>query len=400
MDVNNKPKVIECIAKENYDNFCNAIMKTEKLRIGKKVVVFGAGILGLQFANTLLSLGADDFIFCDNDKNKWGRKICNTQIFSPDIITNGNKKYYVFLAIEDYSECAEQLEESGYQQGCDWFNLTNCSEMKLVEDYKKDLNAEILILGDCTTTTISIEDEIKLSLKDLLYKENKVKVLAMNGMYMRAFYNVLLMSLDKMDAIKKLVILLNLDIFGNKYHLLSKNQHENVFEEIYKTFGGDDIEINNFMNAMKERRENTNIFNYVSPNRDENLSESKIEQGRRIHLKLNYLYDLIEDNESMQYLDKMMYKCLECNIKSYFVFMPVNWELGEKYFGNIFFEKYNEIKDTIYDHIIDKKGKVLDLSYFLTLDDFIYLRSTNEGIREMGRKKIAQIVMNELGEIK
>ena len=96
MDVNNKPKVIECIAKENYDNFCNAIMKTEKLRIGKKVVVFGAGILGLQFANTLLSLGVDDFIFCDNDKNKWGRKICNTQILSPDIITNGQKNIMFF----------------------------------------------------------------------------------------------------------------------------------------------------------------------------------------------------------------------------------------------------------------------------------------------------------------
>ncbi|MBS7339905.1 MAG: hypothetical protein KIH00_06635 [Lachnospiraceae bacterium] len=106
--------------------------------------------------------------------------------------------------------------------------------MKLVEYYKKDLRVETLILGDCTTTTISLEDEIKLSLKVLLYKENKIKVLAMNGIYMRAFYNVLLMTLDKMDSIKKLVILLSLGIFGNKYHLLSKNQYENDFEELDK----------------------------------------------------------------------------------------------------------------------------------------------------------------------
>ena len=399
MDIINKTKVIECIARENYDNFCHAIIKTEKLRINKTIVIFGAGILGLQFANTLISLGISDFIFCDNDENKWGRRICNTQVVTPQSIVNRKRDYYVFLAIENYFECAEQLKKSGYKQGDNFYNLTNCSEKKWIEDYKKDLSAEVLVLGDCTATTISMEDQMKQSIKNLIYKENKIKVLAMNGMYMRAFYNVLLMSLNKMEAINKVVMLLNLDIFGNKYHLLSKNQHENVFDEMFKMFEGNDIEINSFMITLKERRKNTSICNYVSPNRDEDLSESKVEQGRRNHLRLNYLYDLIEDNESVRYLDKMLCKCLEYDIEPYFVFMPVNWELGEKYYGKVFYEKYNKVKDIIYNHIIDKRGKVLDLSFFLSLDDFIYLRSTNEGIRETGRRKIAQIIMHELGEV-
>lgn len=400
MNGDSKSKVIECIAKENYDNFCDAVRKTKSLWKSRQIVIFGAGILGLQFANVLRSQMINDFIFCDNDGNKCGKAINEVQVFPTESIIKNSGKYFVFLAIEDYFECAKQLEKSGLQQGLDWYNLKNHSEMKIVEDFKKDLNAQILVMGDCTATNVSIEDKMKSSLKDLLYRKDEVKVLAMNGTYMRAFYNIFLMCLNQMNLLRKAVILLGLDIFESKYHLLSKNQHEEVFKEMYEFSNIQNIEVEDFMQAIKERGKNVKIFNFVSPNRTENLSDSKIEQERRIHLKLNYLYDLVQDTESVKYLDKMLSECLKRDIKLYFVLMPVNWEMGEKYFGNRFYKKYNQIKDVIYDHIIERKGRILDLSYFLTEDDFICLRSTNEGIKEDGRKKTARIIMNELGVIK
>lgn len=398
MNMISKPRVIECIAKENYDNFCNAIMETKMLRREKTIAIFGAGILGMQFANTLQSLEISNFVFCDNDINKWGRMISNAPIFSPSVIFQQSDTFFVYLAIEDYYECLKMLINNGYQLGYNLFNLTNCSELRLIEDYEQNFGAEVLILGDCTTTTISLNDEKKLSLKDLLYKKNEVKVMAMNGLYMRAFYNLFLLNLNDMHALRKVVVLLNLDIFGNKYHLLCKNQHEIVFEKMYKKFKGKNSEIADFINTMQERRKNTYIFNYVSPNRDENLSESKIEQGRRNHLKLNYLYELQEDNESMQYLGKMVEECIKRNILPCFVVMPVNWELGELYFKDDFYERYNKIRDVICECIVSRKGTVLDMSYQLTQDDFISLRSTNEGIKEDGRNKIAQAIINFLGD--
>ena len=48
--------VIECIAEESFNNFCEIVDATSILRQDKQIVIFGAGIMGMQFAYTLQQL--------------------------------------------------------------------------------------------------------------------------------------------------------------------------------------------------------------------------------------------------------------------------------------------------------------------------------------------------------
>lgn len=389
---------IECIAKEQFDNFSEAVEKTKMLRDGKKTVIFGAGIMGMQLAYTIRKFGIVDYLFCDNDKNKWGTTVCDALVLAPESIAGKSDQFFVFIAIERYDGCMQQLEMLGYHQNKGCYNLKNCSETQLLQDFQQDLDASVLVMGDCIASNISIEDEFKLSIKDLLYRKSKIKILAMNGTYMRLYYNLFMMSLKKMEKIETLVVLSNMDVFGSKYHLFSKNQHEKVFDELCMDCRDVDAEMKEFQKVQKKRARNSGIFDYTSPNRDATLSENKIEQGRRLHMKLNYLYELDEHSESMQYLDRLCKECKDHNINMIYVMLPVNWQAGERYFEKSFFRTYNALKDAIYFHIVENGGKVLDLSYFLEEEDFISLRSTNEGIRENGRKSVARIILNELGE--
>lgn len=387
MEEINSNRLIECVAKENYDNFCQAVLKTSRARKDKKIVIFGAGILGLQFCYTLKSLGIQEFVFCDNDSKKWEKKVGDKLVISPKELVDNQDEYFVFLAIENYFSCMQQLEQMGYTEGKEWYNLTNCSERKLIKHFSEDCDADTLILGDCTSVNISVTDEMKKSIADLLYQKNKVKVLGMNGIYMRLYYNIFLMNLCKMSSLKKTLILLDLSIFYGKYHLFSKNQHVEVVKALQNISEIDTEEAKEFAEIVENRSENSIIDIGTSPNREDNLSEQRIEQERRIHMKLNYLYRLQEDSESIQYLDKMIEKCVREEIENIYVIMPVNYEMGEQYFGDVFYQKYEAIRDIVIKHIAERKGKTLDLSYVLKKDDFICLRSTNEGIREQGRKK-------------
>lgn len=381
-------KLIACVAKENYDNFLHAWFKTETHRKEKQTVIFGAGILGMQFYYTLICLGVKKILFCDNDQTKWGQKIEECLILSPWEIAGKSEKYFIFLAMEHYQSCVVQIEQMGYQPNSQYYNLTNCSEQRLLEDFGRDLDARTLILGDCTTSTICLEDETRESIGESLYQKGKTKVLAANGLYLRAFYHLFWMSMKQMKQLKRLVILLNLDIFGENYHLFPSNQHPEMMLHLLEQFGSNHPETSSFAEDVRHRAQNENIFQTLSPNRKSNLSEQKIAQGRRVHLQLNYMYRLNQNTESICYLDRMLADCARMGIKNIYILLPVNFEMGERYFGKKFYEKYNAIKDAVAQHNIDANGQLADFSYLLPDNDFIRLRSANEGLRENGRTKL------------
>ena len=37
-----KDRIIECIAQENWEHFCEAIEQTKEARTGKKIIIFGS----------------------------------------------------------------------------------------------------------------------------------------------------------------------------------------------------------------------------------------------------------------------------------------------------------------------------------------------------------------------
>lgn len=380
--------LIECIAKECYDNFCKVVKKTKQLRKDKQIVIFGAGIMGMQFAYTLLQLGINDFIFCDNNSEKWDTMLIGKPIKNPLFIQDIGR-YFVFLAMENYEQCANQLEMMEYRQGKNWLLLTNSSGNKMLESFEEKNDATRLVLGDCIVSNVSIREDDKTSIGELLNRKNTVKVLALNGLYMRGYYNILRLCKRKIKYLKEVYILLNVDIMSGRYFLLPKNQHSDIMRELYKKSEFSDEEMTEFLDIIAEREKNTDILDMSTPNRNGSLSTEEIENQRRIHMKINFLYRISENTESIEYLERILDFCRNDNVKIIFVIMPINYEAGYKYFGDTFKVRYEKIISVLQKYIIKGKGEVLDLSYLLQEKDFICLRSVNEGIREHGRKKVA-----------
>lgn len=384
------------VAKENYVNYCSAYEESLSCRKGKQIVIFGAGIMGLQFCYTMESLGDIACVFCDNDKNKWGTEIAGKKVISPEELKENKEKYFVFLAMERYETCAKQLEKMGCQRGIDWVNLKNVSEQKLLEDFQKDNDASTIVLGDCAVNVVSIADASKLSLGEMLYKENSVKVLALNGLYMRAYYNVFLMCLEKMKKLKKLVLLLDASIFQEKFCYYSGNQHVLIMEQLKEVSQTENLEVFEFLEESRKRAEATNLLVHFSPNRTECLSADELERERKMHMRLNYLFPVRKETESFRYLELLAKICQIHSIELVSVIMPINNEMGEKYFGQTFYEKYEKIRDELTICIENNKGIVLDISYELKENDFICLRSTNEGMTAAGREKTVKLIAEKL----
>lgn len=384
------------VAKENYSNFCEVYNKTLPYRKNKKTVIFGAGIMGLQFGYTIEALGDGDFLFCDNNGEKWGKEIAGRKVISPTELSEKKDKFFVFLAMERYEICALQLEGLGYSKDTDWTNLSNCSEKKLLEDFQKDNAAGIVILGDCAANVISLKDESKMSLEELLYAEGKVKVLALNGLYMRAYYNILLMCLERMKDIKKVVVLLDTGIFQEKFCYYSGNQHVRLMEALQEVSGNKDNEVMTFLEEARKRESTENLIAQTSPNRTDNISGEELERARKMHMRLNYLYPVKTETESFRYLELFVKECALRAVEVMGVLMPINNEMGERYFGEAFYEKYEKISKEITNCIQQNGGTVLDLSYTLKNTEFISIRSTNEGMTEYGRNQVARLIKEKL----
>lgn len=80
---------------------------------GKKLILFGAGRFALKF----VSLFAQDYpvhAIVDNMPEKWGQKLNDIPITSPDILKDMEKgTYKVIICIKDYTSVVKQLNELG-----------------------------------------------------------------------------------------------------------------------------------------------------------------------------------------------------------------------------------------------------------------------------------------------
>lgn len=86
---------------------------------GRKIIIFGAGQMGQQFAcKTEFSV---DF-FMDNDENKWGSRILGKTVLSPQVLTDLRDSWLIVITSRYYSEIASQLRGLGYTEGEHFIN--------------------------------------------------------------------------------------------------------------------------------------------------------------------------------------------------------------------------------------------------------------------------------------
>ncbi len=388
-----KKMIMECIDKFYYMEFCSLIESHIKELRDSNIVIFGAGIMGLQLSYVLEKYGLHVYAFSDNNSAKWGEKWGGFSIIEPQQLNKING-IFVFLAMEKFDECRQQLETIGLVQNKNLLVVAEKVARKYVRDFYNKNEANTLIFGDCTLNVVSLQEEEQESLFEKFDRDMDIKVLAQNGTYMRFYYNVLQMCIANMHNLKKVLLMFSVDIFSNQYHMLPANQHKDILDAICPVRQEEFGELSDFLKEVEIRNKSTAI-NFSAPNRSiENVE--MISRELRNHTMINYLYRMKKDNESLEYLRKFIHLCHVREIECVCVLMPVNYETGLNLFSVDFIEKYEKNKAQICDVIVKEKGFFCDFSYQLRKEQFMENRSSNEGILSGGRRELFDRVKSYL----
>ena len=74
----------------------------------RKIVIFGAGIRGKRYLQSLLDAGIDVDYICDNNEELWGKQIGNCKIISPEELERHREEVSVLIANKFHSEEIEK----------------------------------------------------------------------------------------------------------------------------------------------------------------------------------------------------------------------------------------------------------------------------------------------------
>lgn len=135
----NKSFVIDRIGQQANDYFENresslsleeALHRLKERIQQKKVCVFGSGQLGAKVVQLLQDEGFQVHSIIDNDKSKWGQKLLEIPITSPDQIPSGS---YVVVASSWWREISTQLVEMGLEKEHDFYCMKSTMFQKTTE---------------------------------------------------------------------------------------------------------------------------------------------------------------------------------------------------------------------------------------------------------------------------
>ena len=100
--------VLEGISKQNYIRYNNMIDNFFSRAVNKKIVVFGAGVMGQQFMSLLYIRGVRNAVFCDNNSDLWNTRIMDSNVIPIDVLRDINE-FEIYIAIENYEKIEHQL---------------------------------------------------------------------------------------------------------------------------------------------------------------------------------------------------------------------------------------------------------------------------------------------------
>ncbi|KEI97155.1 capsular biosynthesis protein [Clostridium botulinum A2B7 92] len=102
-----------------------------------KIIIFGCGSFGERVYNNLKE-DYDIEYFCDNNKDRWGKKFCGKKIISPEKLIEMQNNIQVIVASTYYKEILEQLLKMGIKN-IQYYTETNSFLNKMnYDDFKFD----------------------------------------------------------------------------------------------------------------------------------------------------------------------------------------------------------------------------------------------------------------------
>lgn len=384
---------VTAVHKVVYNRFQKAVNDIKNKYNFKKIVVFGAGIRGTLFSVMLEKEGISDFIFTDNNKEKWDGYINDYPILSLEDALSDIKNTMVFITVENGNAIKKQLDELGYSENENYFFMDTNLYDEYMKEYKKNDGIDTLIIGDCGLTHISMLDENKKNLGELItdkIDDSKSKVLAMHGMGMRAFYNIICSQLIMGVKPKNVIILVNFDTFTGKHHFLPRSQHTELFRRIVNYSQINTWESNEYLKLTEER---FNSF-HTELSSAKNIKHNNIDALSALYMKMNYMYRLKGDNEGIIYLLKILELFNENKIVPTLFVPPVNYMRGEQYYGEKFHDAYASNFNKLSELVKSRGFDLLDLSFLLEDNEFADVSTVDECANYQGRLKIRDMILD------
>ena len=388
---------VTTLCKFDYEALKKCVEANKELLSKKKIVIFGAGIRGTAFSILLQKLGFDDIVFTDNNEQKTGGLINEFRIISYREVEKIKDEAVVIISVENGFSLKEQLERSGFIENVNYFYIESHLYDYYLTEFLDRKEVNTLIMGDCGITDISKKDTQYINLGEMLKKQlgvNCTKVLAVHAMGMRAFYHVLSAHIKYISMPSQVVVMANLETFTGKQHLLPRSQHARLIQMLSNSVNNQDVELQEYARITKERFDNFRVDYFASS--QSALREMSKEKNDRIVIRMNYMYDLKEDNECIVYMKKMMGMCKQYNIKLLLFIPPVNYMYAEELYGNVFREKYRENVKKLQDIIENENVELLDLSFLLKSEQFADVHTIDETTNFEGRKLVSSKIIEKI----
>ncbi len=387
---------VEAFNELEYKKFKHIINEVEQHLNTKQIYIFGAGIRGCCFLKfcDMRNLKISGFI--DNDPNKKGGCIGEYSIYSFDEVFDKGKKIYVIISAETYLPIAEQLEKKGLVREIDYIFIEPCLYNSFIDKFFCEKKNEYLFFGDCIFSQVAVGDSDFRSLETMIYDElgrNNVKVLGMHGMPIRTFYHLCRIQISMGYIPKKVILAVNTVMFTGKKNQLPRAQHTVLLQQIQERLQYDDKEFADYVQLTKERTNRFQTDAFVESDRNiRNRNSSRISELR---MRLNYIYDLDQNEEGVVYLKKIAALCVKNGIELVPFLPPVNYEYGTKLFGDIF-ERKCENNAKILKQILKDVNDIelVDAGHLLNRDEFASCNTINEISNYNGRCKEVALFKN------
>lgn len=396
-EVKNFAWPITAISKEDYNLITGFFSEHRECLKEKKIMIFGAGIRGAIMAILASNLGYENIFFSDNNSDKWGGVIDGFPIVSPEEAFRRRDEFLFVISAEEGNAIREQLLLAGLKENAEFFYLRTDLYEKYTREYKRESHGGTLVLGDCMFEVISFDDENKDSLAEIIQqKEGKenIKLLTMHGMSLPSFYHVVKGQINSGYVPEICVVMLNFETLTGKQHLLPRSQHSELAKMASEFSPDPDGELKAYAELTAERVKNiqADFFttNKLSANRVSSNENGKIsDNASKMFFKMNYLYKLNTEMESVQYLRKLYDLAKKYDIRVIPFVPPVNYQRGEELFGDVFEQKYGANLMALKGVIEEKGGQLLDLSHICTRELFANTSTPDETTNYEGRCLVA-----------
>lgn len=387
---------VTSVNKEDYDALMDWI-NAHKENLGK-LVVFGAGIRGTEFSIILEREGINDIVFVDNNEKKWGGYINEYPIVPPEYLKQLAKGDKVIISTEYFCDIDNQLSGYGLKKDEDYYVIKSDLYEKYMEEFRRKYSNRVLLMADCEFTKVSVNDRDMTNLKEMLQEKmgiEDIKILAMHGMGIRAYYNIIHAQCINGMKPECIVVMVNFDTLTGKQHLLPKSQHVPLIESVYKETKKHDKELEEYYNVVHERVHNLQVEMTIPKSKDEKLAQLK---RNRNYIYMNYMYPLDINVEGMEYLEKLLNYAKEENIKVLAYIPTVNYQFARELFGEKFDEIYNDNVKKVRD-IVEEYAELYDMSYEVGKDCFACEDTPDETLNEKGRNIVANLFYDRITEL-